>query len=107
MLLCSGRLLTRFGVALMIRCYAGYGVHPGGPFNPFNASHYSGGSSGGSAVAVAMGICPVAIGFDGQSVVLHATNTQCHQHTVPPTHSATNTQCPDRATRTSLWPAGR
>ena len=82
MLLCSGRLLTRFGVALMIRCYAGYGVHPGGPFNPFNASHYSGGSSGGSAVAVAMGICPVAIGFDGQSVVLHATNTQCHQHTV-------------------------
>ena len=43
----------------------GYGVHPNGPYNPFNPTHYSGGSSGGSAVAVALGICPVAIGFDG------------------------------------------
>ena len=36
-----------------------------GPFNAYNAKHYSGGSSGGSAVVVALGICPVAIGFDG------------------------------------------
>ena len=32
----------------------GYCVEIGGPFNPQNASHYSGGSSGGSAVAVAL-----------------------------------------------------
>ena len=40
-------------------------VAPGGPLNPYNSSHHSGGSSGGSAVAVALGIVPVAIGFDG------------------------------------------
>lgn len=43
----------------------GYSVAPGGPLNPYNSSHHSGGSSGGSAVAVALGIVPVAIGFDG------------------------------------------
>ncbi|GMH74300.1 hypothetical protein TL16_g06428 [Triparma laevis f. inornata] len=43
----------------------GYSVYPKGPFNPYNKNHYSGGSSGGSAVAVALGICPVAIGYDG------------------------------------------
>ena len=41
----------------------GFCVDVQGPFNPYNASHYSGGSSGGSAVAVALGIVPVAIGF--------------------------------------------
>jgi Asp-tRNA(Asn)/Glu-tRNA(Gln) amidotransferase A subunit family amidase len=43
----------------------GYSVHNKGPFNPYNKNHYSGGSSGGSAVAVALGLTPVAIGFDG------------------------------------------
>jgi hypothetical protein len=43
----------------------GYSVNARGPFNPRNSSHYSGGSSGGSAVAVALGIVPVAIGYDG------------------------------------------
>ena len=41
----------------------GFCVDIQGPFNPYNASHYSGGSSGGSAVAVALGLVPVAIGF--------------------------------------------
>ena len=36
-----------------------------GPFNPHNPNHYSGGSSGGSAVSVALGLTPVAIGYDG------------------------------------------
>lgn len=36
-----------------------------GPVSPFNIHRYSGGSSGGSSVAVATGIVPVAIGFDG------------------------------------------
>ena len=43
----------------------GYCVHYRGPFNPHGVGHYSGGSSGGSAVAVALGLCPVAVGFDG------------------------------------------
>ncbi len=32
--------------------------------NPYRPDHYSGGSSGGSAAAVAAGLCPVAIGAD-------------------------------------------
>jgi len=40
----------------------GYTLAYRGPFNPWNASFYSGGSSSGSAVAVALGICPVAGG---------------------------------------------
>eukprot|EP00937_MAST-01D_sp_MAST-1D-sp2_P004156 g4156.t1 len=43
----------------------GYCAHYDGPFNPHNASHYPGGSSSGSAVAVALGLCPMAVGFDG------------------------------------------
>jgi len=43
----------------------GYSTYIQGPFNPYSTDHYSGGSSGGSAVAVALGLCPVAIGFDG------------------------------------------
>jgi hypothetical protein len=43
----------------------GFSVHSQGPFNPHNVSHYSGGSSSGSAVAVALGLCPLAVGFDG------------------------------------------
>jgi hypothetical protein len=43
----------------------GYCVDVAGPFNPHDAAHYSGGSSGGSAVAVGLGLVPVAIGFDG------------------------------------------
>jgi len=43
----------------------GYCVAHKGPFNPYNTKYYSGGSSSGSAVAVALGVCPLAIGFDG------------------------------------------
>jgi Asp-tRNA(Asn)/Glu-tRNA(Gln) amidotransferase A subunit family amidase len=43
----------------------GYNAYFRGPFNPHNASHFSGGSSSGSAVAVALGITPISIGFDG------------------------------------------
>lgn len=52
--------MVEFGVSPM-----GYNVHLPGPYNPYNSSHYSGGSSAGSAVAVAAGLVPVAIGFDG------------------------------------------
>ncbi|XP_069492031.1 uncharacterized protein [Ambystoma mexicanum] len=33
--------------------------------NPYNPQHYTGGSSSGSAAAVACGLCPLAIGTDG------------------------------------------
>lgn len=37
----------------------------GTPRNPYDVNHYTGGSSSGSAVAVASGLCPVALGTDG------------------------------------------
>jgi len=37
----------------------------GTPRNPYNVNYYTGGSSSGSAVAVAAGLCPVALGTDG------------------------------------------
>eukprot|EP00756_Hemistasia_phaeocysticola_P027929 Hpha_TRINITY_DN16146_c0_g2::TRINITY_DN16146_c0_g2_i1::g.3730::m.3730 len=45
----------------------GYNPHLGAlsPRNPRNLAHYTGGSSSGSAAAVAAGIVPVAIGADG------------------------------------------
>lgn len=43
----------------------GYSLAFDGPFNPYNTEYYPGGSSSGSAVIVAAGLVPVAIGFDG------------------------------------------
>ncbi|XP_078088841.1 uncharacterized protein LOC144506507 [Mustelus asterias] len=37
----------------------------GVPRNPYNPHHFTGGSSSGSAAAVAAGLCPLAIGSDG------------------------------------------
>jgi Asp-tRNA(Asn)/Glu-tRNA(Gln) amidotransferase A subunit family amidase len=53
-------VMTEFGVTPL-----GWSAHRQGPRNPRNKSHYPGGSSSGSAVAVALGIVPVAVGFDG------------------------------------------
>uniref|UniRef100_A0A7S2SUD1 Amidase domain-containing protein n=1 Tax=Rhizochromulina marina TaxID=1034831 RepID=A0A7S2SUD1_9STRA len=43
----------------------GWSVAAQGPANPHGVEGYSGGSSGGSAVAVASGLTPISIGFDG------------------------------------------
>ena len=43
----------------------GQNPHHGTPRNPYQPAHYTGGSSSGSATAVAAGLCPVAIGADG------------------------------------------
>jgi Asp-tRNA(Asn)/Glu-tRNA(Gln) amidotransferase A subunit family amidase len=43
----------------------GQNPHHGTPRNPYHPGHYPGGSSSGSATAVAAGLCPVAIGADG------------------------------------------
>lgn len=53
-------VMTEFG-----RCPLGYNSHFQGPCNPYDERHYSGGSSSGSAVAVMLGLVPVAISFDG------------------------------------------
>jgi len=37
----------------------------GTPRNPYHLDHHTGGSSSGSAAAVASGLCPIAIGADG------------------------------------------
>jgi Asp-tRNA(Asn)/Glu-tRNA(Gln) amidotransferase A subunit family amidase len=57
-----------FGVTIMTEggtTPLGYNAFFKGPFNPYSKQHFSGGSSSGSAAAVAMGIVPIAIGFDG------------------------------------------
>lgn len=43
----------------------GWNAHFQGPVSPYSFNRYSGGSSAGSAVAVATGIVPIAIGYDG------------------------------------------
>ena len=43
----------------------GLNPHHGAARNPYDPSRATGGSSSGSAAAVAMGLCPIAIGADG------------------------------------------
>ena len=43
----------------------GYSLWFDGPYNPYDTNYYPGGSSAGSAVIVASGLAPLAIGFDG------------------------------------------
>ncbi len=43
----------------------GQNPHHGTPRNPYHPNHYTGGSSSGSAAAVASGLAPIAIGADG------------------------------------------
>jgi len=43
----------------------GFNPHHGTTHNPYDLDRYTGGSSSGSAVAVAAGFCPAAIGADG------------------------------------------
>jgi len=43
----------------------GWNAHHGPARNPYSPSHFTGGSSSGTAALVASGLCPVAIGCDG------------------------------------------
>ncbi|KAH8098629.1 hypothetical protein JL720_1587 [Aureococcus anophagefferens] len=53
-------VMTEFGISPI-----GWNAHYGGARNPWDADRCAGGSSTGSAVAVAAGLLPVAVGFDG------------------------------------------
>ena len=57
-----------FGTTVMVEygvSHLGWNVHWQGPWNPYKSDRYSGGSSSGSAVSVALGLVPLSIGFDG------------------------------------------
>ncbi|KAF4700159.1 hypothetical protein FOZ62_024185 [Perkinsus olseni] len=47
----------------------GYNAGHQGPLNAFDQTRFTGGSSGGSATGVALGLFPFAIGFDGDGSV--------------------------------------
>jgi len=53
-------VMTEFGVTPL-----GYSLHARAPVNAYDGARYSGGSSSGSALGAALGIFPVALGFDG------------------------------------------
>jgi hypothetical protein len=71
-----------FGVTIMVEggvTPLGYNAHFQGPHSAFSSRHYSGGSSSGCAVAVATGLVPLAVGFDGGgSIRLPATMSGIH-----------------------------
>jgi Asp-tRNA(Asn)/Glu-tRNA(Gln) amidotransferase A subunit family amidase len=57
-----------YGLTIMVEggvTPLGWNSHFKGPTSPYSLNRYSGGSSSGSAVAVATGLVPVTIGFDG------------------------------------------
>jgi len=67
-------VMTEGGVSTL-----GYTVSFDGPFNPYSLEHYPGGSSSGSAVAVASGLVPMAVGLDGGgSIRLPASMSGVH-----------------------------
>ncbi|XP_046848767.1 fatty acid amide hydrolase-like [Xenia sp. Carnegie-2017] len=73
------------------------GVNPnryhGTTRNPYNLSCYSGGSSSGSASAVAAGLCPFALGFDGGGSI-RIPSTLCGVVGMKPTFGRLTLQTP-------------
>lgn len=59
----------------------GWNAHWQGPVSPYSTNRYSGGSSSGSAVAVATGLVPVALGYDGGGSVRIPGNRSVYFHT--------------------------
>jgi len=58
----------------------------GTPLNPHNTGYYTGGSSGGSAYAVASGLVPIALGVDGGGSI-RLPSAFCGIYGLKPTHS--------------------
>jgi Asp-tRNA(Asn)/Glu-tRNA(Gln) amidotransferase A subunit family amidase len=64
----------------------GVNPHHGATRNPHDPLHVSGGSSGGSAAAVAAGLCPVALGADGGGSI-RIPSAFCGQVGLSPTYA--------------------
>ena len=64
----------------------GLNPHHGATRNPHEPAHFSGGSSGGSAAAVAAGLCPVALGADGGGSI-RIPSSFCGQVGLSPTYA--------------------
>ncbi|KAI9138230.1 amidase signature domain-containing protein [Paraphysoderma sedebokerense] len=60
--------------------------HYGTPRNPYGLERYPGGSSGGSACAVASGLCPIGIGVDGGGSI-RIPSSFCGLYGLKPTFS--------------------
>ncbi|KAL5601022.1 hypothetical protein BROUX41_005851 [Berkeleyomyces rouxiae] len=64
----------------------GNNPHYGTPRNPYNASYYTGGSSSGSAYAVAAGLVPMALGSDGGGSI-RIPSAFCGVYGLKPSHN--------------------
>jgi Asp-tRNA(Asn)/Glu-tRNA(Gln) amidotransferase A subunit family amidase len=74
----------------------------GTPKNPYNDNYYAGGSSGGSAYAIAMGLVPVALGCDGGGSI-RIPSTYCGIFGLKPSHSRVSAHpSPDVAGTTAV-----
>ncbi|KAH0610499.1 uncharacterized protein H6S33_012026 [Morchella sextelata] len=67
----------------------------GTPRNPYNPNYYTGGSSGGSAYAVAAGLVPIAVGADGGGSIRLPAG-YCGVYGLKPTHGRIS-QAPTRS----------
>ena len=63
--------IGRLAMAELAMSPTGFNAHEEHPRNPWNADHVSGGSSSGSAVAVAAGYVPFALGTDTGGSIRH------------------------------------
>lgn len=74
----------------------------GTPLNPYNEKYYTGGSSGGSAYAVASGLVPVALGRDGGGSIRIPSN-YCGIYGLKTSHSrVSDNPSPDLAGTTAV-----
>jgi len=76
-------------------------VH-GTPLNPYNRNYYPGGSSGGSASAIASGMVPIALGADGGGSI-RIPSSYCGVYGLKPSHNRiSGTPTPSLATSTGV-----